>query len=1370
MSQNEQELIDLLQQQLPEDLTTEQLAELRQMIRTSPAVREAMLTELRMEEGLAIEYAPPVRSFRALAEKFAHLAGQRARRQRFRLAILLACVLLVALAGLGTGAYFLHGGSTPERTSPASPNPGQTPTAPDTTEIAMGQTPPAPNTQPNANHGSAVAPPRDPQTRQPDGSGAGPTGRSPNPRKTPHPRFRLQAFQDTISENQRNWTVRADELLRRVDGRRLNRRDNYFEVDGRVQLLQPPTAQRDLRLLIDDASEWALVCVGRSRSVRFYWRSENPILALVGKPSGRDRHTESMLTADDGMRWEALRRGPFDLKWADGRIMLTRGEVLLVSLPMDQPPREVFLDLKGRLLMLQARPASPVPVRAEPSSEPSLPDWAGTGAWRASEEKLLTASQGQVALSCPDKTTGQAWLEVPAGWSGVVTLKIARADDGTGVWIGRDGSRSASLYVRHWRKRRVLAEAPDEDRRLDDWVRWGRVVPEVFWARLHVGLNHVRWEISPDGANFYRAWQGAHSGGAWRIGLTATSRKGPGTVVASVTSVTRFDRLTGRTDPRLRSRVPDHEAFTSATSLADLLGHIGPPPRDISAEGWRQAVAAKVLTQPGPPSLRWQAVRTIVLGAADSSVPFRTLADLLAEVFLTHMDSPERESWMLRLGLLDELALHAVRTRRPERLTELLDAWLVHFPETSGRATSRQPVLPVTLCEHLLLHLHREGDWKDLRKQAARIAFYQRDNQGRLQGDDAERHLIPLGHWADIMARSALADNPGDAPVIPREWIHPLQLEADRETLNTVAEFLALLDLEVYDRAGEVLTRRDLPDGLVSLGRDEGLFRSLHVQIRQSIEDHPDLRDEIQQRYSQAGMVRLRQAQRHGRHREIASLAAQFHGTEPGREALAHLADRDLVGGDFQSAIQRYRQLQAHPLTDSQTRQTAAKLRLAGAMMGQSIGEPITQDVQLPGGTLKAEQFESLVQDALTGHAGRSPARLQTTATATAPPAGKLSVRQLHTFTPDSRADRHGNPVAHAGMLARDGHVFLQQRGRLVRVDGKTGRTVWTYQPRFRDHGGATRPARPLVSGQRVFARLFASRDRQLVCLSGDRGEIVWRRSLHEGVISDPHTDGNWLYVLSQRRTRSNYLDVYLHRIWPDSGEVALSRRLFQVRSDPRELDAGELIASGDSLVFLAAGSLACCSRTGDLQWVRRLGVIPEQAWKRPGQRPVDPVRAGQTVIVAGQHSPQVLGVDLRSGALKWSLLRPRVEHVAGPVGNAILLAERDYIEAVDAATGRSLWQRDLPVNPALVLPARPNAFLVLEAATPARDTPNTTTLRATWLSASDGSPIASTRVAPGDGKLTNPFSLFTDGLRVYGLSDYDHRSRSAKLFALDPE
>ncbi len=98
----DQQLITLLQDNLPQDLPPELLDALRQRIASSPELRQAVLTELKLEQGLATAHAPSPQRWEELLARHP-LRDHVTRRWALMVALLVCAAVLVT-----TAAFLLH--------------------------------------------------------------------------------------------------------------------------------------------------------------------------------------------------------------------------------------------------------------------------------------------------------------------------------------------------------------------------------------------------------------------------------------------------------------------------------------------------------------------------------------------------------------------------------------------------------------------------------------------------------------------------------------------------------------------------------------------------------------------------------------------------------------------------------------------------------------------------------------------------------------------------------------------------------------------------------------------------------------------------------------------------------------------------------------------------------------------------------------------------------------------------------------------------------------------------------------------------------------------------------------------------------------
>lgn len=94
----EDELLALLQEKLPQELTQREVGALRVALKTMPAIREALVESLVVEHGVAARFAPELQDIESLFRRVAEERGARQRR-RWRVGVWLVLVGLCVAAG-----------------------------------------------------------------------------------------------------------------------------------------------------------------------------------------------------------------------------------------------------------------------------------------------------------------------------------------------------------------------------------------------------------------------------------------------------------------------------------------------------------------------------------------------------------------------------------------------------------------------------------------------------------------------------------------------------------------------------------------------------------------------------------------------------------------------------------------------------------------------------------------------------------------------------------------------------------------------------------------------------------------------------------------------------------------------------------------------------------------------------------------------------------------------------------------------------------------------------------------------------------------------------------------------------------------------
>jgi len=296
------------------------------------------------------------------------------------------------------------------------------------------------------------------------------------------------------------------------------------------------------------------------------------------------------------------------------------------------------------------------------------------------------------------------------------------------------------------------------------------------------------------------------------------------------------------------------------------------------------------------------------------------------------------------------------------------------------------------------------------------------------------------------------------------------------------------------------------------------LLTSLGVAIELARHDHPQLRQALSEQFAALANVRVAAAIRQANAAAIELATAQFADLPAGADAHRWLADRALASGRFSRAIVQYdRALQTQA---SLIDELAPRVRLAAAMMGRDVGSAATKPVAFGEITMSPADFESLVDEMRSRGAG--PLQVAAPLAAHIPrpgnyqslgrskfdgPAGERPQDDLGRKTAQFRVPWVDRQMA----TAVDGDVlYVSNRFQVAAYKLATLERLWQSEKpsgvmqRAQEWGLIA--MRPLVTRDRIFARLLCSPSPLLVCLDKSSGKLLWasENREHEFLVSDP--------------------------------------------------------------------------------------------------------------------------------------------------------------------------------------------------------------------------------------------------------------------------
>jgi outer membrane protein assembly factor BamB len=472
----------------------------------------------------------------------------------------------------------------------------------------------------------------------------------------------------------------------------------------------------------------------------------------------------------------------------------------------------------------------------------------------------------------------------------------------------------------------------------------------------------------------------------------------------------------------------------------------------------------------------------------------------------------------------------------------------------------------------------------------------------------------------------------------------------------------------------------------------------------------------------------------------VQALTTQFYGTSASTDAQIWLGDRALAQGDFNAAESSY-QAAANDLAPEDRPRVAARLRLAGAMLGRDEGEPVTEPVQLGETTLRPSEFEKLVTQMLTRNATtignrRATQQLQWEPPTSVPLAKTYTLQKLAAI--ENPAGRDPNSAlrdvdwvgAQIGATFAPPQMLINTRSDLSAYDLVSGQRVWTYSAGG-ESAKATQwamvPMHPLAAGNKVFARRLLSTGPELICVVD--GKLLWRSPKNELVASDPCLLGDRLLAVTFAPAQQEMLQLSLTTFDLASGKIVSQQPLSQFRDNIQRELACQLTAVGEQLIVVGGGCVISCDSVGQPQWLRRetwiAGVIVDP--RTSTQRYDVPLVHDKLLYVAQPGVPGIACLDLRTGRLQWQQAFANLVRMVGLADDKLVVQTTDGFLGLDSSKGTFAWHHDADdVLEGVALGSDGRLFYGRRGPL----APKPVGAELFWLDAANGQPVAKSSIA----------------------------------------
>lgn len=1302
----DRELLELLEEKMPEELTLEEIELLRTRLAESPALREALSSQVHFESYLQAALA-------RLKTSPAEIAARARKQQSGGLSLVLIILMIVVPAVAVLGVVGLNVFFQPQIAERPTEN-EEDPQKPDETNPAK---PAEPETTPDA---PPATPPVNPAKNPAPASNT--PARTPGPPTLPWqavaestaepPKFEQVAFEtfDLTKE-----VVRKDLLQQWFEAApgqnyRLHEVDTNYgrcgALEGIARLKSPWLADSLVRMSLENYNKLQIHLYHGNQGVTLVYHQDVlhcwAAYTTSRKPKTVRPDQLAITATDDSRNWrtEIRHGGPLDLRYMNGHVMLSRGDVVLVQAPLAGPPDDVYFDGRATFSGLQFLRTSDAPQPLPARKLVYENDRPGDLPWKSSLPDVIqpkTGADGSLTFGGESKEKSVwCWTPLPQQGLQQVTLHLSDVTVGAAVYLGRDGGQPNECvrFFRNRRTGRLIAKMRwiDRDHDLDHGLHTETVEPlvnaENCWVRLAYGTGTFRCWLSTDGVNWAQPdyMREAMPGNIDSLGLILVAGRPNTKMTLRRIELRELSGLTNLAKEELRGKTP---AFPLAANLAAWQEEVTKAkPADIDAAEWTRACAVKTLGVGAGKELSHPLLEMLL-----DEPYFRqlTIADQLAaydDAF--QIVSDLRDGQSMKVGLLQRLASAGVQAFQ-DRDARPWSTIRRTYQTTPIHTVNSIPRAPLAVLEPLvrteLIQLAYTQQPQELLKLCEELRFFHVEQ------------TVSMITWAEAHARretASRAAGTGTQPIMRETWRPLLVEEVSKETYNLTSELQAVLDSEAWEDAARLITSVDpeAAPGVSPYVKDRQLLTSLPVAVQLLLKDYPQLKNSLGDRYGPLAKLRIGQAIAAADTSAVELATVQFGATAESAEALRWLGDRALSNGWFEEAIAHYqRAIERHSLLANEL---SPRIRLAAAMLGRDAGAPPTSVVQFNNLKLDPAAFESLVAEmkARGTSAALSPAQhIMPGASLSVPPPTAFATHNRSRLDgpvgdrPQEEVGRKTNqnsvpwPDRQLAATVEEDLLYVSNRFQVAVYNLASGQRVWQSQNPpgsvSKAQDWALIAMRPLVLRDHILTRQLYGKSPQIVCLEKSSGKLLWSadRGEREFFVSDPVYIHGQIVALSVALQEQQEGQLRWNVLDPATGELQLQRDLIRLRSTWGSRACCEVLPLDHQLIVTLGGITLGLDARGQVSWVKKQVTLPadeDPRWVL--QSYYRPLLVGGQVIISQPGTRSLLSLDPATGLPNWETVLPDVVGCWGLSQGKLIVQTETGVQALDAATGKRTW------------------------------------------------------------------------------------------------
>ena len=1086
--------------------------------------------------------------------------------------------------------------------------------------------------------------------------------------------------------------------------------------------------------------------------LRFYVWGEGHGVAIFASPAGAAyritqqpgealtkqdiRLSLGPLVATDDHRCARLPapNGPFQIRCQDGAVVVTKGNVRLLTVPLEGPATNLYVQVPydATLQDLAMFRSGPAPEEIAPAHRLVL-DGARPAAlpWKAALPKgarFQKGSDGNVELAV-ENTTEMAVASVAAGKPGLfeVVVQVDEATPGTGIAL-LDDKGEALDGIEFGREGQSLAfgfGSPKVQVWLGNFDPINHPIPLAGprqWLRLVAAAGCCKCWISGDGVHWGRVLEAHEWTGSWK-------------------SIALFARATVAGNPDSSAR----HVRLRYLQVRELDGLTAAAPTALLAKAAAAGVALKA--DEGELLPAWTLRIGSMAPAASSLVAWRYACTLQALADKVHIDAADG---MLYRAVRDRMSeLPTVRAKidllldaalvwrcRQDSVQRLLELWdrlgreVVNAGSRADFATYQQALMQASIAEapehggpiswelvrDSLMLFYAADRTTDLTRLADTLVFW-RSCDAQIGSWPVSDQLRQLLLWLNV-SPEGLNGRRGRRGAKPRVTVSDTARVAmpplSRAATNLISELQSALETKQYADAAKVLVGCEPPrdEGLVPAPGDGQLYVSFQVALRGLLLEHPGLGEAMTGQIGPADQLKIEQTLNRGEPAAVEALTVQYCGSPAAVLPCQWLGDRALAATEFSRALSWYDE-GLRWTSPAQQPELAARKRLAAAMLGMVQGQPPTKPVSLGSVKVSPEKFEGWIREQLARRRGAGEAAFSADAlpvvAATQPVLyqaasfGRLDDRNGRGFKTDGLSyplSQQAQAVdwtwRQLTVLGGEDSLIAAQRARITAFDLTAGKVRWDATL---GNGWSLGPVRPLVCGRRVYVRASVAADRTgVLCLDGRTGRKLWLSDCRGSAAGDPLWCRGRLFVMTIGPAAGDFVSsLCLVELHPETGDVLSKRQILETAQRDKLSCECQTSWADNRLVVLLAGSVICADLQGRVSWLREETALPPEQDPLFVQQDCQPaIESNGRLFVQQPGSCAIDCLDLETGHRYWRRGILGLERMADLPDDRLLAKTARGFVAINKTTGEVLWQREHPGM--LSALARTSSGLILAA------------------------------------------------------------------------